>query len=145
MDLKSSLNIPYVKLVLNLVIIGIVVGNIAFGYQNWLVVSSQELKASELSLLIDDNRSTVERTDYFNSNLYKEKVFKEEGFYKKGELVYNTNLKENYLDKGQVAYIPSNSIDRSSNPEKWWQCIIGGLTFGNTNSKDIKKVNCKPL
>ena len=85
----------------------------------------KEVSTKEFSLdtLRQQNEDSRNQKDYFNSDIFKEKFAKEEGFKKRGEEVIDTTLIESENSESST-YIPQEVETQKTNPILWWEFLF---------------------
>lgn len=113
---------------------------IYYNYYNWTFRKDILIKNENLTFLQQDNISTNEKKDYFNSAEYKEKIFKAEGLKKKGEIVIQLNGEETQLKYNQTSFIPTNSNTLTEKYFLWTSCLFN---FDKSNNFINENKLCK--
>lgn len=116
--------------------------NIVFTYKNWQTRRNNELKIQSLNFLKLYNLSSSEKKDYYSSNQYKLKLYKEEGLKESGEIVLESGFSENLSTPPQTAFIPKISNIAESNHQQWWKCFLNNkynksLLISNYNDNNF--------
>ncbi|NJS41014.1 hypothetical protein HC766_01320 [Candidatus Gracilibacteria bacterium] len=83
-------------------------------------VSTKEFNLNTLRQQNEDSRN---QKDYLNSDIFKEKFAKEEGFKKRGEEVIDTTLIESQ-DSESSSYIPVEVESQKTKPILWWEFLF---------------------
>jgi hypothetical protein len=135
--IRNFFNIPIVKALINAFIIVLIFLNVFFSYQDRSTQNYIEKKINSLSFLQNQNVTSNDQSDYFNSQLNREKVFKEEGYKVIDEEVIETNLVENTANFDETIFLPSQIQNNDSNLIKWWNCLITGSVNKKIIAKDV--------
>jgi len=129
MEIKNILQKSYFKLSIHLIIWLFVATNIFYHVQNWTITKKNFHSQQILEQILQENQSFLDKDDYYHSNLYKIKSYKEEGFQLKGEIVVNPMVKEELWAGENGQFIPDIATREMTNLEKWQSCFWGGLSL----------------
>lgn len=129
MKITTLLEIPLFKLVIHLVVWTFVAVNSFYHLQNWTITKKNTHSQQVLEKILQESQSFLDRNDYYHSNLYKIKSYKEEGFQLNGEIVVSPMVKEELWEGENGQFIPETSNKKISNLEKWQACFWGGFVL----------------
>lgn len=145
MKITTLLQIPLFKFVVHCVIWVFIIINCFYHLQNWTITKRNQQSQQVLTKILQESQSFLDRDDYYHSNLYKIKSYKEEGYQLNGEIVVNPMVKEELWDNENGQFIPETINKEISNLEKWQTCFLGGFALPKNQQNLDKSINspCK--
>lgn len=97
--------------------------SVYFNYYNWQVRKQSNLITNTLTFIKTDNKSISEKKDYYNSQNYKEKLFKTENLKNKDEVIVRMENLEVYIKEGETEYIVKQKNEKN-NVGNWIDCLF---------------------
>ena len=137
--IKVAFSIPIVKFGLHLVLFAMIVGNIFLSYRSSYIQNRVSKDLRKLEAIQINDKLTSSNNDYYSSNEYRSKLYKEQGFKEPGEEVVSTSLSENSIPLNKLEFTPDeNDSSNTSNLKSWLGCIVYGKNISNLslNSKN---------
>jgi hypothetical protein len=120
---------PSLMMVLNILILILVVLN--FNYQFLVHVKEKEnqlleIQTNQVITNIEDLKSGI---NFQNSNLFKEKEIRNQGYKRPGEVMVNTSFVEPVLvsRQGTRNYIPGQEESTGGKTQRWMDCLFYGV------------------
>ena len=116
----------FVHNIIQVLICIVVLMNIYFMYYQWNTERVTVNKTQILKKLKNSNNVIVDQSEYYQTDQYKDKVYKEQGYAKNGEQVFSLTSTETPLDEDETTYTPTLSFETKSNIDKWFDCLFLG-------------------
>jgi hypothetical protein len=121
--IRNFLSTPIFKLIIHVCLMLTVINTIYFTYQSSYIKESNYRRYIQLSKTKLEGLNISEQGEYLNSNYFKDKHYKNEGYKLPNEIVVETNLSESIVPEGRQEYLPGNEVGSISNLDKWLYCL----------------------
>ncbi len=137
--------IPYFRFFSHVLIWVFVILNSFLHIQNFILQKKNTQAEQILEQTRQENQSFLDKDDYYNSELYRIKSYKEEGLQLIGEKVINPLVKEELFEGENGQFIPDLVVKETGNLQKWQDCFWGGQNLPKNQQTQQNHLNsaCK--
>lgn len=129
MKISTIFQIPLFRFFSHLLIWVFVIVNCFLHIQNFILQKKNFQSDQVLEQTLQENQSFLDKDDYYNSELYRIKSYKEEGLQLTGEMVINPMVKEELFEGENGQFVPDLITKEISNLERWQLCFLGGMVL----------------
>ena len=145
MKLVDWFQVPYFRFFSHFTIWVFVAVNSFLHIQNFILQKKNTQNQQILEQKIQENQSFLDKDDYYNSELYRIKSYKEEGLQLTGEKVINPLVKEELFEGENGQFIPDLVTKEENNLQKWQSCFLGGQVLPKNEKTQQNYLNsaCK--
>lgn len=137
--ISQLLQKTFIHNIVQIIICISLLANIYFMYYQWNSERITTNRTAILKKLKNSNNAIADQSEYYQTNQYKEKIYKEQGYAKNGEQVYLTGVFETPLELNETTYVPNLIHDDKTNINKWFDCLF----LGSSKLENVVYPNCK--